>query len=161
MIKVQLPFSTLYICQTCGQINSSEEQIAKCEAVLPWETPEVKLGDEVLLYGTKWMPWHGKYCVGLSDAAEPWGVTDFYYAKPNEKIGFAVLTRQPKHHQLCIRLKQVIEMSGQKKRAYHLGEEKDFKGIAGINWTGFTYAEFLLWQEGDCEKLKAAGLIDA
>lgn len=150
MKKIELPFSDLFICEICGN-SGSAEAIAKCEAKTVWETPDVKIGDTVKIYRNKWQ---NKRYVGLSEKPEMWTVDNLFYAKhPSLMDSFRI---ESGRHQLCIRLRAQIDSQTKEQRPY-THNPKD-RGVITI-WKTMTYLEFILWREGDREKLEKAGLV--
>lgn len=150
MKKIELPFSDLFICEICGKNSDSAEVIAKCEAKAVWETPDVKIGDTVKIYRNKWQ---NKRYVGLSEKPAIWTVDNLFYAKhPSLMNSFRI---ESEHHQLCIRLRARIDP--------RTGEQYSYNPKDGGNitiWKTISYLEFILWREGDREKLEKAGLVE-
>lgn len=143
MKKIELPFSDLFICEICGN-SGSAEAITKCEAKAVWEMPDVKIGDTVKIYKNKW---ENKRYIGLSEKPEIWTVSNLFYAEPRRHT-------ESEHHQLCIRLEAQIDLLTHEHRPY---DSKD-KGVIAT-WKTMSYLEFILWREGDREKLEKAGLV--
>ncbi|MBI3956722.1 MAG: hypothetical protein HY340_01905 [Candidatus Kerfeldbacteria bacterium] len=153
MVEVKLPFHTLYICETCGLVSHGQEQVLKCESVPAWESPDVQVGERVWVYDRTVE--QNRFVRGVNP--EPFWVRRLFYARPGEHLGFSIHhCTPPRPHQLCIEL--------------YRGERWDEKGAMDPHIIGFsgivvfrggmTYTEFLLWHEGDHEKLAAVGLID-
>ena len=151
MFEFQLPFGLYFGCSICGLISKSKKEVEECEVIGIAEKPDVKLGDVVLLYQNAWV---GNRFIGMTDKPEPHTVTSLYYAAPGTCLSPPRKFQRPNIHQLCIHLSQFAPGGNEPVRELRAGDK-----YGGFSRIDMTYAEFILWREGDKKKLGSAGLV--
>jgi len=141
MIEVKLPFSSLFVCQFCGNSSSSQGEIEKCEAVPAENDEAISVGETLSI---RHRIRQGHRFIGMSLSRRPYRVIRVFYAMPGQRIGLDehYLYIQPKPHQLCMELRSVNET----------GEQEDYLTI--------TDYEFALWQRGGVDDIRKAGLLE-
>lgn len=125
--------NTVWVCEICG--HGDRVVYPHCSAMPIWQRTNLKVGDQVGMW------WHWGRYIRYSH----WTIRGIRYAGP----GFAgwVRGRHLPLHALIVEVAQ------------NMNNQPWKEGDSSYQGTEVAYSDFLLWQEGDEERLRAAGLI--
>ncbi len=132
---VPMRYGDLCICTICGNSSRHKVTIEKCEALGVDESTQLAVGQTVQIYREVFK---GRMPIGLTKDPENWEIGGVYHLQSH-----TLNTRWPyntlKPHTLMIGLVQKI-------------------GASTTISIALPHRDFLLWEEGNLEKLRQAGL---
>ena len=134
MRRIETKNGTAYVCEICGLAHCSKSFMERHEKIPRDHTPDLSEGSV------------------LEHKGERWTLTNFYYSQKPEPLINPISKWIDGPHQLVLVLKQT-HLHGSKSPIPY---DANLEGVESQLW--ITYAEYLLWKEGDVEKLIAAGL---